>query len=181
MRIRNGKVFGLSLLVGMAFLVGGCAIFAPEPVARFEVSPVVIYAGEDVTFDGSFSNSGRSIISYTWEFGDGVTTFGRRATHAYAEPGRYRATLKVKDSAGNTGRVNEEIVVYLRSGSEVFHEDFSSGSQALTQWALDPTWASAQEGAVENLFREPILNTFIIFTSNFSHLKEIFQSYPVRK
>jgi len=122
-----------------------------DPEARFEVSPVVIYVGETVMFDGSSSYSQDAIVSYSWGFGDGESTYGQQTTHTYAEPGRYPITLEVRDAVGCTGQVSEEIVVYLRSGSEVFFEDFSNGTQALEEWSADPTWASAQEGTIVNL------------------------------
>lgn len=151
MGLRGGRGIGPLLVGTSVLLISGCALLSMNPVARFEVTPVVIYAGEKVTFDGASSYSGQPIISYTWEFGDGETTSGQKATHTYAEAGRYRVTLEVKDAAGSSGRVSEEIVVYLRSGSTILYEDFSSGTQALAKWALDPTWASAQEGSIENL------------------------------
>jgi len=151
MKKPEGKIIRLLLVGASVLLVSSCAIFISGPVAHFEVAPVVIYAGEKVTFDGVSSTSGYTIVSYTWEFGDGETTSGQQATHTYAEPGGYGVTLEVEDATGSTGRVSEEIVVYLRSGTEVFFEDFSSGTQSLTQWALDPTWASTQEGTIENL------------------------------
>ncbi len=151
MKKPEGKIIRLLLVGASVLLVSSCAIFISGPVARFEVTPVVIYAGEKVTFDGAASSSGYSIVTYTWEFGDGETTSGQQATHTYAEPGRYWVTLEVEDATGSTARVSEEIVVYLRSGTEIFYEDFSSGSQSLTKWVLDPTWASTQEGTIENL------------------------------
>ena len=151
MRVRNGKSLGL-FLMGVAMLsLCGCGLLCFGPEARFEVAPVVIYAGEKASFDGASSTSGASIVSYSWTFGDGESASGQQATHTYAEPGRYQVTLKVRDAAGQTGKAVEEAVVYLRSGSEVFFEDFSTGTQSLEQWPVDPIWASEQEGTIENL------------------------------
>lgn len=135
----------------MTLLLGGCALLDSGPVARFEVSPVVIYAGERVTFDASSSYGTRPIISYTWVFTDGETVAGQKADHTYTEPGHYSVTLQVKDADGRTAQVQKEILVYLPSGSDIFYEDFSDGNQALARWELDPTWASEGEGTVENL------------------------------
>lgn len=149
MRMRSELVLGL--LLGLAVLLCGCAILNSGPVARFEVTPVVIYAGERVTFDASSSYSGQSIVSYTWEFEDGEVTSGLRASHTYDESGRYLVNLGVKDADGRSAWVSEEILVYLRSGSEIFFEDFSSGVQSLADWELDPAWASTTEGTIENI------------------------------
>lgn len=149
MWVRNRKIIGL--LVSLSVLLVGCAILESGPVARFEVTPLVIYADEEVLFDASSSCGSRPLVAYTWEFGDGEAAAGREAVHTYTEPGDYWVTLHVEDAGGRTTQVREEILVYLRSGSEVFFEDFSSGTSSLARWELDPTWASAQEGEIDNL------------------------------
>jgi len=66
-------------------------------------------------FDGSesFDHEG-TIVSYTWDFGDGTTATGITTTHTYDAPGIYLATLTVTDNASNTGAdtawvfINEE-------------------------------------------------------------------------
>jgi len=133
--------------------LSACTLFSPAPVARFDVEPVVIYAGEPVDFDGSPSSG--SLVSYTWALGDGRTASGKRATASFPTPGRYTVALTVEDTNGRTDEVSETIVVYLRSGTEIFHEDFSAGEPALGAWPLDPTWASPEEGAVEYIASTP--------------------------
>jgi len=51
-----------------------------------------------VQFDGS--NSGGTITSYIWDFGDGYTGNGSRPTHIYTIPGEYIATLNTTDFIG---------------------------------------------------------------------------------
>ncbi|MEA1871660.1 MAG: PKD domain-containing protein, partial [Candidatus Bipolaricaulota bacterium] len=120
-------------------------------MARFETSSVVIYAGEKVTFDASSSYGNAQIISYSWTFSEGEETAGQKVDHTYSEAGRYSVTLRIEDSDGRTAQAEREILVYLQSGSDIFHEDFSDGEQALERWSLDPTWASTGEGAVESI------------------------------
>ena len=52
--------------------------------------------GENVTFDGSES-AGSSALNYKWDFGDGATGDGARASHTYEKPGHYRVSLVVND------------------------------------------------------------------------------------
>lgn len=53
-------------------------------------------AGDTVTFDGSKSQVADSgNITYTWDFGDGATATGARASHSYEKGGKYYATLTV--------------------------------------------------------------------------------------
>jgi PKD repeat protein len=54
-----------------------------------------------VYFDGTgSSDSDGTIVSWRWSFGDGATTFGETAQHAYSEPGHYTVTLTVRDNMG---------------------------------------------------------------------------------
>ena len=58
-----------------------------------------------VTFDGSgSSDTDGSIVGYSWDFGDGSpAASGVTASHTYATPGTYTATLTVTDDDGATG------------------------------------------------------------------------------
>lgn len=132
-------------------LIGGCSLFQNGPVAQFDVQQVVIYAGTEVAFDGSDSYSQVAVVSYHWTFGDTDEADGQKVSHTYAEAGTYTVTLKVHDSAGKVASASEKIVVYAQSGSVIFHDDFSDGQAALDRWQLDPQWASAGEGTIENL------------------------------
>ena len=59
--------------------------------------------GEEITFDASNSyDPDGTIVSYTWDFGDGTTATGKVVTHAYADNGVYTVTLTVKDNDGAT-------------------------------------------------------------------------------
>jgi hypothetical protein len=67
------------------------------------------YAGNvdvPITFDGSGSydsdNDGPGIVSYAWNFGDGLVGEGMTPSHAYTEAGTYTVTLTVTDDEGKT-------------------------------------------------------------------------------
>jgi len=52
-----------------------------------------------VYFDGSNSNDpDGSILSWTWNFGDGAKDLGETVSHKYLEPGNYTVTLTVRDN-----------------------------------------------------------------------------------
>lgn len=51
------------------------------------------------------------IYEYAWDFGDGETSTGVQASHAYAKPGTYRVTLTVSDYRGATDRAAPRITV----------------------------------------------------------------------
>jgi lysophospholipase L1-like esterase len=76
------------------------------PVMNKDPKPVVRTAqnGRTVTVDASSStDSDGTIQEYLWEFGDGTTATGVRATHTYSRAGDYLVTLAVRDNAGGEG------------------------------------------------------------------------------
>jgi heat shock protein HslJ len=70
----------------------------PEPVISY---PAYGLVGEEVTFDGSESRPGSSLIaSYQWDFGDGNSGDGATVTHIYNTPGTFQVTLLVTGEDG---------------------------------------------------------------------------------
>ena len=75
------------------------------PVAE-PSGPYTGTVGIAVAFDGSASSDpDGSIISYSWDFGDGATGTGVSPTHIYASANVYNVTLTVMDDAGATDAV----------------------------------------------------------------------------
>ncbi|MFE7845375.1 PKD domain-containing protein [Microbacterium sp. NPDC057407] len=70
----------------------------PLPTPSFTTSGAEMAKTFDAT--ASTAPSGRTIATYTWDFGDGTTGNGATPSHTYANPGTYSVTLTVKDSAG---------------------------------------------------------------------------------
>lgn len=141
-----------SLLVG---LLTSCSFLGGGPVARFDVSPVVVYAGESIELDAGASTGSAAIVSYSWDLGDGATSAGQVVTATYLDPGTHTARLTVRDVNGKTDTTEARITVYLRSGTIVFQEDFSDGPEALGHWPLDPTWATAGDAMIDHIAGDP--------------------------
>ena len=84
------------------------------PTALFTYSPTYPVANETVTFDasGSYDPDG-SIVSYTWNFGDGnVTTVTiPMIEHVYTTYNNYTVTLTVTDSSGLNGTYTQIVEV----------------------------------------------------------------------
>jgi PKD repeat protein len=57
--------------------------------------------GQTITLSG-FAPGVPNATQYLWNFGDGTSGSGQTATHVYANPGSYTATLTVTNSAGQT-------------------------------------------------------------------------------
>jgi PKD repeat protein len=71
---------------------------AGVPQAAFSSLPSTPGVGAPVSFDGSSStDSGGTLSSYSWNFGDGGTASGETASHTYAAGGAYTVTLTVGD------------------------------------------------------------------------------------
>ena len=81
-----------------------------EPVARARALPTTGPAPLDVAFTGTAHDEQGGDLSYAWDFGDGTTRAGADASHTYAEPGAYTATLTVTDGDGNLGTDTVAIV-----------------------------------------------------------------------
>ncbi|MEW6086989.1 MAG: PKD domain-containing protein [bacterium] len=89
----------------------------PHPGANFDSYPYTtsipvanagpdqsVHAGLTVNFDGSGSSDLQgTIVSYSWDFGDGTTESGVTASHIYNAAGTYTVTLTVTDNEGATG------------------------------------------------------------------------------
>jgi alpha-galactosidase len=51
------------------------------------------------------------VLSYDWDFGDGVTLQGNKVNHAYTEPGAYSVHLKVTGLSGLSSEDHFQISV----------------------------------------------------------------------
>jgi chitinase len=83
------------------------------PTADFVFSPSTPTAGSLVSFNASTSRAapGRSIVTYSWSFGDATTGSGASPTHTYSTPGTYSVILTVVDDQGNSGTLTKTVTV----------------------------------------------------------------------
>ncbi|MDR0468812.1 MAG: PKD domain-containing protein, partial [Peptococcaceae bacterium] len=78
------------------------------PVAVIDCDSVM-ETGVQYVIDAAQSTSNASIVSYSFDFGDGTTATNRRAVHSYSENGTYVITLTVTDDEGSAGSVIKEV------------------------------------------------------------------------
>jgi PKD repeat protein len=86
----------------------------PDPtVATFVFSPLTPEEMQTVRFDASDSKAGtgRTIVDYDWDFGDGTEKKGVSAQHDFSPSGVYLVTLTVMDSAGQKVKNAQTITV----------------------------------------------------------------------
>jgi PKD repeat protein len=82
------------------------------PTAAFTFTPASPQTGQAVSFDGSSStDTGATITSYAWTFGDGSSAAGVSPSHSYTQSGNFAAQLTITDSAGHTSSVSKTITV----------------------------------------------------------------------
>lgn len=81
--------------------------------ASFVFSPSNPTVGTAVNFNASASTvaPGRTIVSYSWDFGDGTFGSGAITSKAYGSAGSYNVTLVIRDNQGQTATVTRAVVV----------------------------------------------------------------------
>jgi PKD repeat protein len=87
---------------------------AGPPQANFTVSPEDITTTTDVFFNGTTSTAatGRTIVSYSWDFGDGTTATGATPDpKRYSLPNTYTVTLTVEDDLGQEDSSSRSVTV----------------------------------------------------------------------
>src|SRR6266480_286408 len=76
---------------------------ASNPLAAFTYESCVacVPPGDVVSFNGNWSSSSSSVVSYDWDFGDGTSGTGAIITHSYSAESSYRIVLTLLTSYGN--------------------------------------------------------------------------------
>jgi len=119
-----------------------------EPTATFTTSPATPLPSQPVFFNASASRpaTGRSIVSYSWDFGDGSpAASGIQTSHVYTVNGTYKVTLTVTDDAGHKGTFATDVPVGDDTPTAVF-TFLPAAPTAGTTVAFNATGSSAVAG-----------------------------------
>jgi PKD repeat protein len=86
------------------------------PTANFTWNPTTVVINESVTFDASGSAAGSfaTLVSYTWNFGDGTgiqNVSSSQTTHSFVNMGNYTVYLTVLDSLSRTASTSATLQV----------------------------------------------------------------------
>lgn len=129
---------GASSTLAQAVAVGDLE----EPTSEFTFSPsAAIATGQTIFFNAEASRpaSGRRIVSYQWNFGDGRSATGMTTTKSYENPGSYTVTLSVTDDAGSKGTSSQTVTVGTVTG-------------LLASLSVTPSTALATPAALSTVF-----------------------------
>ena len=94
------------------------------PVANFSAAA----AGLSVAFTNSSSDSDGTVVSSSWNFGDGSTSSATSPSHVYAAAGVYSVTLTVIDNAGKSGATTQAVTLGSNQQQLLGNPGFETGT-----------------------------------------------------
>jgi len=75
------------------------------PIASFTYEPTLPQINQLIYFNSTSYDVDNAIVNWTWDFGDGTTSYREYETHSYTLVQSYTVTLTVRDELGATGTV----------------------------------------------------------------------------
>ena len=87
------------------------------------------------------------LTAYAWDFGNGATATGDRATHVYAKGGTYPVRLTVTDDKGATATTERQVTVAEPAPNQLPVAAFTAGTVGLTV-SVDGSRSSDPEGSL---------------------------------
>jgi PKD repeat protein len=102
------------------------------PVANFSF----ITSGLSVDFTDSSVSSKGTIVSNTWQFGDGGTSSVSAPSHTYAAAGTYKVTETVVDSLGHSSSKTQSVKVTTTVGTQLLQN--TSFEDGVAPWSMQP-------------------------------------------
>jgi RHS repeat-associated protein len=101
-------------------LFAGIASANVSPSANFVSTSETNLGVLKINYDGSTSaDSDGTIVSYSWNFGDGATGTGTTISHTYSMPATYNVSLTVTDNLGATNTFSKTVIVKDQVGPVV--------------------------------------------------------------
>ncbi len=83
----------------------------PQAVINVQPQQPSYQVGQPIQFDAGFSTASSPIVSYVWNFGDGMLDQGMGVAHTFVAPGGYNVALQVTDQNGQSGSTSVVIQV----------------------------------------------------------------------
>lgn len=118
------------------------------PVVTVNPSAASIQEGGSVTFNTTATDPDGSVVSYSWDFGDGTSANVASPSHTYSRAGVYTARVVVRDNGGATA--GTQVTITVTSAEEYSDpivdlitpdggEVISGGSKFTIQWTATGT------------------------------------------
>lgn len=109
---QDGAIYVISVILGGIWRIRYAPGGNRPPTADAAADPLGGPTPLDVSFSSKRSTDPeRSIVGYSWDFGDGSTSSKANPTHTFKENGIYSVQLTVTDSAGATSGDTVQIAV----------------------------------------------------------------------
>jgi PKD repeat protein len=115
-----------------------------QPAAAFTIAPNPATEGVRVAFNGAASiDADGTIVSYTWNFGDGSVGTGATPSHTYVSPGSYAVTLTITDSGGVASAISHGVTILAPAGGSTTVNSTATTALAPTVPILAPVAPSS--------------------------------------
>jgi PKD repeat protein len=120
---------GLAAFASQGVTIGASAL----PSGDWVFSPAAPAVGDTVVFngDGVQPIPGRTLVQFSWNFGDGATASGFLTTHAFTTAGAYNVVFSVLDDAGQKKVISKTVTVGTGSPTASF-TFAATGGHAIT-------------------------------------------------
>jgi len=119
-----GDIFGVSVSLddttaligapGHDGASGSAYLFAKEnqpPTANFTYTPENPTTNDTIQFNDNSTDTDGTIVSWSWDFGDGNSSTMQNPTHQYTTSGTYLVNLAVTDNAGAANSFTTNIII----------------------------------------------------------------------
>ena len=112
-----------------------------------------IYSASDltVTFTDQSTDADGSIISWSWDFGDGATSTEQNPIHLYASAGIYTVTQIVTDNEEATDGVSKDVTVSIGGGITLTATVY----KVRGLHKIDLEWSGASEDSID-IYRDGV-------------------------
>jgi serine protease len=99
------------------------------------------------SFTDASTDSDGTIVSWSWDFGDGATSTAQNPSHTYAADGTYTVNLTVTDDDGATGTTSQQVTV--SSGGTSDFTLTATGYKVRGRQTVDLAWSGATSTNVD--------------------------------
>jgi PKD repeat protein len=177
-----------NLTVNVTYTNGGGAAWNPDLLDPFTMDTIAV--GQQTSCGGLAQGviidpSQRGDLNWTWDFGDGNTSWGENATHNYTQPGNYTIHLSIRDDTYILNSTRNITVLILNAGfqttgdwkpdQKVIFNDTSAGFYPIVNWTWDfgDGNISYNQNVTHNYTTTGMYNVTLIIQDNQSNIHSI--------